>query len=66
MTDAVIEAARILREGKWPQTAPACAFHAGRPDEVCRRCGAPLDRTLPERRRRMSAPMLFDASPYDP
>jgi hypothetical protein len=40
-SEAVLSAQRLLREGRWPKTAPKdCGFFIGRPDvdQVCRRC----------------------------
>jgi hypothetical protein len=41
-TDAVLTAQRLLRDGRWPETAPEdCGFFIGHPnDAVCRRCGS--------------------------
>lgn len=38
--DAIVEAARLLREGRWPVTSPVCGFSIGHPGERCERCGA--------------------------
>jgi hypothetical protein len=41
-TDAVLTAQRLLRDGRWPQTAPEdCRFFIGHPsDAVCKCCGS--------------------------
>ena len=39
-SDAVIAAARLLRDGKWGYSPMSCDFHVGRAREDCRRCGA--------------------------
>lgn len=41
-TETVYAAQRLLRECKFPSEPAPCAFHCGRPDECCRRCGASL------------------------
>lgn len=38
-TDAVLAAQRLLRECRFPATAPFCDFLGG-PGETCQRCGA--------------------------
>ena len=39
-SDAVISAARLLRNGKWNYAPMCCDFHVGRTRDECRRCGA--------------------------
>lgn len=46
--DAIRTAAQLLREGRWPQTPPVCAFHCGQPGETCRRCGASWSEHYPD------------------
>lgn len=42
LVDPVLVAARLLRLGQWPATAPACAFFIGPAGAArCARCGAP-------------------------
>jgi hypothetical protein len=38
--DAIVSAARLLRECKFLAQPPVCGFLIGRPGEECRRCGA--------------------------
>ncbi len=40
-TDAVLAAARLLREHRWLNVPQVCAFLIGSAGERCQRCGAP-------------------------
>ncbi len=37
---ALMVAAALLRQGRWPPTSAVCDFHCGKPETICRRCGA--------------------------
>ena len=37
---AIASASRLLREGRWPATAPVCGFLIGYAGDEWRRCGA--------------------------
>lgn len=38
--EVLVEAAQLLRIGRWPPVIGVCAFHVGKPGHQCRRCNA--------------------------